>query len=291
MRVSRTRRTAGSSRRIACLRRLRPFGARTAAVVLVAAFLAPVLGAGAVLADDLGISPRAIPASRTTRRLRGPTCTRRAWGGDIPDMPSLLVLDAPVDAAPADIPRPVAQAPPRRDLAPCSPPPGPCPRGPPALLSSSSFPKTLTRRRAAPPEETRAIVLSRARSPRPRSRLVERSPCGSRSPKPFVSRTRTIRPPRRARRRRIRPRPAAKRPARFRIRCFPIRRRRSRPTARRPEPSMATISIAAPTTHGRLRRPARRDRRQTLQPPRLGGRRDAGWTPATDAAGSSTPLS
>jgi hypothetical protein len=107
-------------------------------VILVAAFLAPVLGAGAVLADDL----RDLAAGNTgladNPETPGPDLyAPRAWGGDIPDMPSLLVLDTPIDAAPADVPRPVAQAPvPRRDLAPCSPAARPLSaRGPPALLS------------------------------------------------------------------------------------------------------------------------------------------------------------
>ncbi len=117
---------------------MRRFAARLAAALLVAAFLAPVLGAGAVLADDL----RDLAAGNTGLAddpdTPGPDLyAPRAWGADIPDMPSLLVLDTPVDAAPADAPRPIAPAPVvHRDLAPCAPAPrGIAARGPPALLS------------------------------------------------------------------------------------------------------------------------------------------------------------
>jgi hypothetical protein len=117
---------------------MRRFAARTAAAFLLAALLSPVFGAGAVLADDL----RDLAAGNTgladNPETPGPDLyTPRVWGTDIPDMPSLLVLDAPVDAAPADVPRPVAQAPAaHRDLAPCAPAPRSiAARGPPALLS------------------------------------------------------------------------------------------------------------------------------------------------------------
>jgi hypothetical protein len=116
---------------------MRRFVARLAAALLVAAFLAPVLGAGAVLADDL----RDLAAGNTgladDPTTPGPDLyAPRTWGADIPDMPSLLVLDAPVDTAPEDAPRPIAQAPSaHRDLATCNPAPrGIAARGPPALL-------------------------------------------------------------------------------------------------------------------------------------------------------------
>lgn len=116
---------------------MRQFAARSAAALLVAALLSPVFGAGAVLADDL----RDLAAGNTgladDPETPGPDLyAPRAWGGDIPDMPSLLVLDAPADAAPADTPRPVAAAPSaHRDLAPCAPAPRTiAARGPPALL-------------------------------------------------------------------------------------------------------------------------------------------------------------
>jgi hypothetical protein len=120
------------------LSRIRRAIAGFATALLVAAFLAPVLGAGAVLADDL----RDLAAGNTgladDPNTPGPDLyAPRVWGADIPDMPSLLVLDTPVDAAPVDVPRPVAQAPAaHRDLASCSPAPrGIAARGPPALLS------------------------------------------------------------------------------------------------------------------------------------------------------------
>lgn len=116
---------------------MRQFAARSAAALLAAALLAPVFGAGAVLADDL----RDLAADNTgladNPDTPGPDLyAPRAWGSDIPDMPSLLVLDAPPDAAPADVSRPVSTtAAAQRDLAPCAPSPrGIAARGPPALL-------------------------------------------------------------------------------------------------------------------------------------------------------------
>ena len=116
---------------------MRRFAARLAAALLVAAFLAPVLGAGAVLADDL----RDLAAGNTgladNPDTPGPDLyAPRVWGADIPDMPSLLVLDAPTDAAPADVPRPIARRPRRTATSkPATPAPrGIAARGPPALL-------------------------------------------------------------------------------------------------------------------------------------------------------------
>ncbi len=61
----------------------------------------------------------------------------RPWGDDVPDMPSLLVLDAPADAAEAFEPRPVEPVVPAcRDLSPCDPNARAiAARGPPLLLS------------------------------------------------------------------------------------------------------------------------------------------------------------
>jgi hypothetical protein len=79
---------------------MRRFAARSAAAFLLAALLAQVLGAGAVLADDL----RDMAADNTgladNPETPGPDLyAPRVWGTDIPDMPSLIVLDAPADAA------------------------------------------------------------------------------------------------------------------------------------------------------------------------------------------------
>ncbi len=117
---------------------MRRFAARPAAALLVAALLSPVFGAGAVLADDLkdlGANNTGLADDPETP---GPDLyAPLPWGADVPDMPSLLVLDAPVSAAPADVPRPAAPAlNADRDLAPCAPAPrGIAVRGPPALLS------------------------------------------------------------------------------------------------------------------------------------------------------------
>jgi hypothetical protein len=117
---------------------MRQFAARSAAALLLAALLAPVLGAGAVLADDLRDMAAGNTGLADNPDTPGPDLyAPRPWGDDIPDMPSLLVLDAPADAAPAAAPRPVATAPAaHRDLASCAPAPrGIAARGPPALLS------------------------------------------------------------------------------------------------------------------------------------------------------------
>jgi hypothetical protein len=79
---------------------MRRFAARSAAAFLIAALLSPVVGAGAVLADDL----RDMAADNTgladNPETPGPDLyAPRVWGTDIPDMPSLIVLDAPADAA------------------------------------------------------------------------------------------------------------------------------------------------------------------------------------------------
>ncbi len=116
---------------------MRRFAARPAAALLVAALLAPVLGAGAVLADDLRDLVAGDTGLADNPNTPGPDLyAPRPWGDDIPGMPSLLVLDTPTSAQPADAPRPVAQAPAtHHDLAPCAPAPrGIAARAPPALL-------------------------------------------------------------------------------------------------------------------------------------------------------------
>ena len=117
---------------------MRRFAARPAAALLVAALLSPIFGAGAVLADDLRDMVAGNTGLADDPETPGPDLfAARLWGGDIPDMPSLLVLDAPSDAAPADAPRPVSAAPAaHRDLSPCAPAPrGLAARGPPVLSS------------------------------------------------------------------------------------------------------------------------------------------------------------
>lgn len=117
---------------------MRQFAARPAALLLASALLAPVFGAGAVLADDLKDLAADNTGLADNPDTPGPDLyAPRPWGTDVPDMPSLLVLDAPADAAPADVPRPVAPAAAARgDLAPCAPAPREiASRGPPALLS------------------------------------------------------------------------------------------------------------------------------------------------------------
>lgn len=117
---------------------MRRFAAHPAAALLVAALLAPIFGAGAVLADDLRDMAAGNTGLADNPETAGPDLfAPRLWGGDIPDMPSLLVLDAPSDAAPADAPRPVSAAPAaHRDLSPCPPEPrGLAARGPPVLPS------------------------------------------------------------------------------------------------------------------------------------------------------------
>ena len=115
---------------------MRRFAARPAAALLAAALLAPVLGAGAVLADDLKDLAAGNTGLADDPDTPGPDLyAPRPWGTDIPDMPPLLVLDAPADAVQADAPRPVAPAPAvNGDLAPCAPAPrGIAARGPPPL--------------------------------------------------------------------------------------------------------------------------------------------------------------
>ena len=116
---------------------MRRIAARFAAAFLIAAFLAPVLGAGAVLADDL----RDMAANNTgladDPETPGPDLyAPRPWGDDVPDMPSLLVLDAPADATNAFEPRPIeAVVSASRDLSPCDPSPRAISaRGPPVFL-------------------------------------------------------------------------------------------------------------------------------------------------------------
>jgi hypothetical protein len=117
---------------------MRRFAARPAAALLVAALLSPIFGAGAVLADDLRDMVAGNTGLADDPETAGPDLfAPRLWGGDIPNMPSLIVLDAPSDAAPADAPRPVSAAPAaHRDLSPCAPAPrGLAARGPPVLPS------------------------------------------------------------------------------------------------------------------------------------------------------------
>lgn len=116
---------------------MRHSAARTAAAFLAATLLAPVFGAGAVLADDLRDMAADSTGLADDPETPGPDLyAPRLWGDGIPDMPSLLVLDAPADAASADAPRPVAPAlAAHHDLAPCAPAPRSiAARGPPALL-------------------------------------------------------------------------------------------------------------------------------------------------------------
>jgi hypothetical protein len=75
---------------------MRQPAARSAAVLLVAALLAPVFGAGAVLADDLRDMMAGNTGLADNPDTPGPDLFAPiVWGGDIPDMPSLVVLDKP----------------------------------------------------------------------------------------------------------------------------------------------------------------------------------------------------
>ena len=82
----------------------RPRGLRTSgapakvfACLLVLAFLAPVLGAGAVLADDLREMAGASTGLADNPDTPGPDLMHpRDWGRNIPDMPSLVVAGAPM---------------------------------------------------------------------------------------------------------------------------------------------------------------------------------------------------
>jgi hypothetical protein len=117
---------------------MRRFAARLAAAHLVVALLAPVVGAGGVLADDLKDMAAGDTGLADNPDTPGPDLyAPLPWGSDIPDMPSLLDLDAPVDAPPVEAPRAVASVPAaEHDLAPCRPAPRlAAVRGPPALLS------------------------------------------------------------------------------------------------------------------------------------------------------------
>jgi hypothetical protein len=102
---------------------MRRIAARTAAAFLTAALLAPILGAGAVLADDL----RDMVANNTgladDPETPGPDLyAPRGWGADIPDMPSLVVLDTPKAETLSEAPRAAGTlSPAGRDLAPRAP--------------------------------------------------------------------------------------------------------------------------------------------------------------------------
>src|SRR5450830_2148042 len=82
------------------LSRMRQSAARSAAAFLLATLLAPVFGAGAVLADDLRDMAAGDTGLADNPETPGPDLyAPRVWGTDIPDMPSLIVLDAPSDFA------------------------------------------------------------------------------------------------------------------------------------------------------------------------------------------------
>ena len=87
-------------RKMRHLSRMRQSAARAAAAFLTAALLAPILGAGAVLADDLRDMAAGNTGLADNPETPGPDLyAPRVWGTDIPDMPSLIVLDAPADVA------------------------------------------------------------------------------------------------------------------------------------------------------------------------------------------------
>ena len=72
---------------------------KISAAVLAAALLAPVVGAGAVLADDLRDMLADSNGLADDPETPGPDLyAPRVWGDDIPDMPSLIVLDEPAAA-------------------------------------------------------------------------------------------------------------------------------------------------------------------------------------------------
>ena len=102
---------------------MRRFAARTAAAFLTAALLAPVLGAGAVLADDLRDMVAGNTGLADDPETPGPDLyAPRGWGADIPDMPSLVVLDAPAAHSLSETPRAAGTlAPAARDLTPRAP--------------------------------------------------------------------------------------------------------------------------------------------------------------------------
>src|SRR5664279_6355023 len=88
------------------LSRMRQSAARTAAAFLTAALLAPVLGAGAVLADDLRDMAAGNTGLADDPETPGPDLyAPRVWGTDIPDMPSLVVLDAPATETLSETPQ------------------------------------------------------------------------------------------------------------------------------------------------------------------------------------------
>lgn len=98
--------TAPEMRTIPRLSSMRQIAARSAAALLAAALLAPIFGAGAVLADDLRDMFAGDTGLADNPETPGPDLyAPRPWGADIPDMPSLVVLDAPGDAARSETPR------------------------------------------------------------------------------------------------------------------------------------------------------------------------------------------
>ncbi|MFI5197194.1 MAG: hypothetical protein ACHQJD_01120 [Thermoanaerobaculia bacterium] len=101
---------------------MRQSAARSAAALLIAALLSPVLGAGAVLADDLRDMVKDNTGLADDPETPGPDLyAPRVWGTDIPDMPSLVVLDAPAAETLSEEPRAVGTiSPATRDLAPCT---------------------------------------------------------------------------------------------------------------------------------------------------------------------------
>jgi hypothetical protein len=105
------------------LSRMRQSAARAAAAFLLAALLAPVFGAGAVLADDLRDMVKDNTGLADDPETPGPDLyAPRVWGTDIPDMPSLIVLDAPAAETVAEAPRAAGTlSPAMRDLAPRAP--------------------------------------------------------------------------------------------------------------------------------------------------------------------------
>ena len=102
---------------------MRRFAARTAAAFLTAALLAPVLGAGAVLADDLRDMAAGNTGLADDPETPGPDLyAPRVWGTDIPDMPSLVVLDAPATETLSETPQAAGTlSTATRDLAPQAP--------------------------------------------------------------------------------------------------------------------------------------------------------------------------
>lgn len=102
---------------------MRHFAARSAATLLLVALLAPVLGAGAVLADDLRDMAAGNTGLADDPETPGPDLYAPCgWGADIPDMPSLVVLDAPAAETLSETPRAAgALSPAARDLSPRTP--------------------------------------------------------------------------------------------------------------------------------------------------------------------------